>query len=1193
MELINFSKTLDPTQNLDDPSFIKVSIVPVGLISTNSFNYFSWLIKSITSVKFQDLPLQSNMNKNSKGSKNIQQGWNKGKVNIRYLEGKPIENDYRHFQPHKSIKGVIGIADAQSGLTLDQIGQSLGINNKTVKKKNGKKKNSKGLQREQITRCLIFNSNENQINDLFESSNKNSKKSGKSKGKSKSKSKSRGKSVLTEEVKGILKKSIFPISEETIEVEMAITAMVAIIVDNLCEIATTPIDKDLKFSLPNENQDSKNFEKYLEGRYWKCIADHCLLAGLLEDSRIHYIQSISYTSSNSDSVYYANTLENLICIDILQELYQNPDLKKVIIQKYKEILRIYMKKKNQILKIEGIIKYTKFLFNQNDQECKKLGLEALSKCLSNLPELKVEEQILLYTNLASLYEMIGFKRKVSFFLWKTAYLYKKNQNYQLFHNFLLCSCRTFNLEMLLEKSNYQDKKKKKGFIKKKEYLKMINREDIKPTDWTNLKVSILLDLIEASHKINEYLKFIYYILYLLQYFREFFSVKLQNNLMASLIQASEHLPLKTNINYVKFPTIVEVDLVPLSKDVVPNKLKNDDQTNDVFIFSPFSKKKSKVPQTIIYPWTKTQNINVSVIFSNPFEFEIKIDRLSFKTTSKSFNSFPMSLIIPPRTKKFKCVLSGKAKKIDDLFEISKIVIEISHLKFQHSVKLLKKIRIVESLPLLKITRVGQPIINSYEGECIESQLIFENIGLEPITKIFIDSEERHRKQIVPDYNTIYNKYYVHKIVEWNAKVIQLQLPLNAGESFVLPLKWCTKLEIKKCTLVIKYYGRDTHNVNPKKLVEPKKKTNNFFRICKIPYHINCISGISFKYLSIIKPSSSILLKRYKINNNFQNYLIILELKNYSKIPFIINTKILKQKIISSNEKFKENNSDSANLFDPLKGSSSINNYNFNEENSIYESKIKINKFDKKPKKAILNEFHTTIQIEKLEEKRLFVPIQNLCVPKEYLSVIPYDECIEDFIQREHWIPENQQAKRLSQIVSLKSLLLERISINWKTENRRRGVVFFHTLQITKNDFQLLEGSQLYLNFITLPKYSLHQLQLITLKIHNQKNEKITTNLQIQIFYNGNIINQNILNNHPQNLKKNKKEINNKNNDNENKIFWMGYLSKSDIQIDSNRIFTHQFHVSFLERGKYDFKAICKNTHSNKQFEVFENLIIEF
>ncbi|KAJ6242143.1 trafficking protein particle complex subunit 9 [Anaeramoeba flamelloides] len=851
-----------------------------------------------------------------------------------------------------------------------------------------------------------------------------------------------------------------------------------------------------------------------------------------------------------------------------------------------------MKKKNQILKIEGIMKYTKFLFNQNDQECKKLGLEALSKCLLNLPELKVEEQILLYTNLASLYEMIGFKRKVSFFLWKTAYLYKKNQNYQLFHNFLLCSCRTFNLEMLLTNLNNQGKGKKKSFIKKKEYLKIITEEDIKPTDWTNLKVSILFDLIEASHKINEYLNFIYYILYLLQYFREFFSVKLQNNLMASLIQASEQLPLKTKINYVKFPTIVEVDLVPLSKDVVPNKLKNDDQTNDVFIFSPFSKKKSKIPQTIIYPWTKTQNINVSVIFSNPFEFEIKIDRLSFKTTSKSFNSFPMSLIIPPRTKKFKCILSGKAKKIDDLFEISKIIIEISHLKIQHPVKLLKKIQIVESLPLLKITRIGQPIINSYEGEYVERQLIFENIGLEPITKIFIDAEEKYRKQNVPDYNTLYNKYYVPKILEWNNKIIQLKLPLNAGESFILPLKWCTKLEIKKCTLVIKYYGKDSQNVNQCKLVEPKKKANNFFRIYKIPYHINCISGISFKCLSVIKPTSSILLKRYKVNNNFQTYLIILELKNYSKIPFIISTKILKQKIISSNEKFNDHKSGSTDSLDSVKKSNSINNYNFNEENSIGKSKTKINKSNKKPKKIIINEFHNTIQLEQLEEKRLFLPIQNLCVPKGYLSLIPYDECIEDFIQREHWIPENQQVKRLAQIVSLKSLLLERISINWKTENGRKGAVFFHTFQITKNDFQLLEGSQLYLKFVTRPKYSLHELQLITLKIHNQTNEKISTNLQIQISYNGNIINQNILNNHPQNLKKNEKEINNKNNDNENKIFWMGYLSKSNIIIDSNLIFTHKFHVSFLERGKYEFKAICKNTRSNKQFEVFENLIVE-
>ncbi|KAJ3450908.1 trafficking protein particle complex subunit [Anaeramoeba flamelloides] len=1350
--MMNFSRCtsiFDPYQRITEPSFLKISVVPVGSISINSFEHFynklkqiqhishnQLLLKKCTSfeekcleflfcniLKYIDIHSHSEKEKKRKEKKrnekkrkenkkklhslffcffflftfyfvqptsnnpNIKQGWERGFIKIQYSKDKTIKNEWEEFQPHKKIWAIVGIANSTIDNEQKKIRKDLTNlipSNKKKKKKHKRDGNKKGEIYQPIVRCLKIQNKEDgfQNKENKEEENKEQKET---------------------KNKKEQKPSIFiPITDDDQKIEQAIKQIVSDVVENLAQIIATPLNnwKPLKVPLKQKfsNEEQKNSNKS-QAQYYKWVADHCLLTGLLEDARTHYNKVITTTSSSSDSIWNASSKESIVCLNILQNKYRSKEkLNQNVIDSYREILLIYKKKKIEILKIEAALKFSRFLLETKQIGNRKIGIEILYDLYSHSPNLEIDEMILLYLNLASLYEIIGFKRKVNFFLAQIAYLFKEKGNWKMLHDFLLYSCPILNeihiqqnppttsqststpistsLEFSLSSEKLSSLKMETLLVKSTNTAEFSNK--IKNTKkWINIQIPILFELITASSHLEDYLKLIHYMIYLLQNHRSFLSKSFQKKMIILIQQASNYLPLTTRVNINGFPTILEYNLITKNEEIKLNKIitkenKNQQNKADVFIFSPFANKnKQKSKSEIeVLEYTENEKINLSIILSNPFEFEINIQKIYFNTNSKQFHSFPISLTIPPLTKEFNCILTGKSLLIGDVFKICECIIEIYNLQFIHPIKINKKIKIIKSKPLLKITRIGNSNLNLFEGEYFNTSLLFENIGSKPINKIEISYQIKYDKEQQITENSIYQDFYLPPILSFDEKLIKSNCPLKFNQNFILPLKWCARKNLKKIDILIKYFNQPKPLSNLQKKIEnnndhgddgdvnhkigsvnnievtvknenegdenknedenedenENKNKNedenddenendqqnedkddhenemedvNYFRISKIPYYLNITSGLSLMNFSLIKPNSTFLKDNYNFKNELQSFISVLELKNFTNMKFHLKIKIMKKsenynekssKLIKN--KYNGYNKDGNDCDDQENG------YNFSEINKINKNSKNIqqlsNKSLKKQKKI---DFQMNNQIFQHCEKRLIFPIQNLLIPKQYSSKIPLEETIENFIQTIHSIPSEEQEKKLSQLVSLKSMLIERINLSWESENNRRGGIFLHNLVIKRENFDILTQKTVGVNLITQENYNINQLQPIEFVINNNRKQEIKVQFNIEIFEKEKILNYlpNSSNSINSKLRKNRKNIEKffqKDPYISKNLFWMGQTIRKNITINTNDSFSHKLYVSFFEPGEFTLRFNCSSLKKRKYFFISDTKTIK-
>ncbi|KAJ3424900.1 trafficking protein particle complex subunit [Anaeramoeba flamelloides] len=1247
MNFSRYTSVFDPYQRITEPSFLKISVVPVGSISIKSFEHFFNKLKQIQHISHNQLLLKKSNNPN------IKQGWERGFIKIQYSKDKAIKSEWEEFQPHKKIWALVGIANSTIDIKQKKIRKDLTnliSNNKKKKKKHKRDGNNKGGIYQPIVRCFKIQNKED------ENQNKENKEQKETKNKKEQ------------------KPSIFiPITDDDQKIELAIKQIVSAVVENMAQIIATPQNnwKSLKvpFKQKFSNEEQKNSNKS-QAQYYKWVADHCLLTGLLEDARTHYNKVITTTNSSSDSIWNASSKESI------EKLNQN------VIDSYREILLIYKKKKIEILKIEAALKFSRFLLETKQIGNRKIGIEILYDLYSNSPNLEIDEMILLYLNLASLYEIIGFKRKVNFFFSQIAYLFKEKGNWKMLHDFILFSCPILNeiniqqispsinqstststsLEFPLSSEKLSSLEMETLLSKSTNPIEFSNK--IKNTKkWINIQIPILFELITASSNLEDYLKLIHYIIYLLLNYRSFLSEIFQKKLIILIEKASDYLPLTTRININGFPTILEYNLITKNEEIKLNKIitgENENQQNksDVFIFSPFANKnKNKNKNEIeVIEYTENEKINLSIILSNPFEFEINIHKIYFNTNSKQFRPFPISLTIPPLTKEFNCLLTGNSLLIGDVFEICECIIEIYNLQFIHPIKINKKIKIIKSKPLLKITRIGSSNLNLFEGEYFNTSLLFENIGSKPINKIEISYQIKYDKEQQITENSIYQDFYLPPVLSFDEKLIKSNCPLNLNQKFILPLKWCARKNLKKIDILIKYFNHskplsnlqkkienynnhhddddDNHKIGGVNNMEITVKNENegdenknedenddenendqqnedkddhenemedvnYFRISKIPYYLNITSGLSLMNFSLIKPNPTFLKDNYIFNNELKSFISVLELKNFTNMKFHLKIKILK-KSENYNEKSSNLIKNEYNEYNKERDGTNnqTNGYNFSEINKINKNSKNIQKLSNKSlTKQKKIDFQMNNQIFQHCEKRLIFPIQNLLIAKQYSSKIPLEETIENFIQTIHSIPSEEQEKKLSQLVSLKSMLIERINLSWESENNRRGGIFLHNLVIKREHFDILTPKTVGVQLITQENYNVNQLQPIEFVINNTRKQEIKVQFNIEIFEKEKILDYlpNSSNYINSKLRKNRKNIEKffqKEPYISKNLFWMGQTIRKNITINMNDSFSHTLYVSFFEPGEFTLRFNCSSLKKRKYFFISDKKTIQ-
>ncbi|KAJ3434574.1 trafficking protein particle complex subunit [Anaeramoeba flamelloides] len=1207
---IKYSPIFYPTQEIEISSCVHLLVVPVGKISATTFKYYLDQIKKVSMIQRESLNLQT------LGTSQNKQ-YNDGNISLKYLDGCYVPNEWSDFHLYKKVFGIIGISHFPKSPNFKQIYSDF-ISEVDKFKTNGPF----------ISRCFSFDPPEN-IEDPMLS-------------------------------------GFYPIPMVT-TIEHLYFYLERLIADMLTELISQfrtemkiPLNKIETISIQTDksktNSDNNILKKLKLARRKKTIADYHLLSGEYKDSEDLYTNSMIQFNNLSDTMFYACSFENLCCIKFKIEQLKNKNGKlsekivKEINDDLKKIIELYEKKKIFVLIVEVHLRLAHFLLKHGARSDRNQIIESLSSAYSYFNNFDPVEQILLVKNLVSFYSLVGYKRKVSFFLRQTALCHQKFKNWQIFHDYLLYSCKYFQLEELLEliendnknegvnhDTSDQNQKKKTNPKKQKSFndLQKINK-------WTNLQKTILFDLLKATRYTNNYKRFIQYCIFILKIFYKTIPTEKQLKLFQNLKLVTSYLSMGTEINMYAFPPVESIKLINSNIDGdEPIKIQKE-KNQDIFIFTPKEQKKQKKSSKgkgnhkngnseddddKVIDKTCNELINFEIIVSNPFDFDLILERVSLvprANEKENFIIYPLRITLPSNTKRQSIVLAIKAlKPINDL-QISFCEICLLGIKYLHPLQLNERINVIPPLPKMIISISSNNYINTYEEQIIDNVLKFENVGKKIIYKIKIDKNIiREKIHKYPKFAP-YEQYYATKILDWDNTIIEENLPLLPGESFYLPFKLCARKYVEEIQFLVKYYG------NYKNDLIDNKDLDEYYHLIKIPFRLNTKASIQILSFELIKN------RMVTDSNNLKrdSYLIIAEFKNLSKFNFVLNCKVRNNDNLRFYHLNKNKNKNTKGKMGGLNGvtNDKMNNIkktkyieskniseNNDEQSSIHSKltkhklqkikkiqnmpnskKLKINnvqnknitinrkkfkrdheKYDESSIEVMNNkyEYEREIIIESHCEKRIIIPISNFNLPEEDISGIPPEILLDHYLAINHYRPNKKESFELMQKNNIKCLLLQKIEINWVSNLQNFGEIPLYSMQISQSTYNILKPSQ-YLTSVRLPNYiELFKFYPIKLSIKNITSETLTLDFVILFESGGNTISNNFYHIHSNFLKTPEK-----------KLLWVGALSMSNIKLLPDSVFEHQIVVSFLIHGQYLITVKGFNKLTNKSFILEQKML---
>ncbi|CBY40100.1 unnamed protein product [Oikopleura dioica] len=513
----------------------------------------------------------------------------------------------------------------------------------------------------------------------------------------------------------------------------------------------------------NIDFDSRSFRKKLQGRLRKHIGDLCLLCGLPQEALIAYHSALDALRLSQDHLWVAASLESLCAVTASYSSVVKSDhcleSPNDIFEKYREAVINYSKfKEAGVLELEACLKATKVLVDMGRNLDASDFLQNTIYIGIKLPS---EREIERLSTLADLYGIIGFKRKEAFYKRVAAMYCVADQNnsearWQQCFSLLRESLPGFSLEHVL------------SFIKSSEYETDLFLSSGESTGWPAVQARVLHELAFSARKIGDTKLAIKLLSGLLHSSHSFLNKSEQEEMLQALKNYSSACREESEIlsEPICLPSFVNVAIPTGNGDPNLEPIEtNAQQTNRVFIYSPFEKNLKKIR------WVKSEVNTIELVFYNPLAAEIDVSHISLvaKGDASPVNVKPQSLRLAPGAHvsvKIDCIceIVGEFEITGYRVDLYGLIYEVHFdrlLKKRKEINILKsyKIEVIDTIPMLAVDMFlagfpkAQNIVREvqenqmvkyksafYDGEHQKISITIENVSQIPIGEIEVYQE---------------------------------------------------------------------------------------------------------------------------------------------------------------------------------------------------------------------------------------------------------------------------------------------------------------------------------------------------------------------------------------------------------------------------------------------------------------------
>ncbi|KAJ5066927.1 trafficking protein particle complex subunit 9 [Anaeramoeba ignava] len=1108
----------DPFQEILDSGKIRALVAPIGEISEQTFNYYFNLIQSVRKIPFESLTPSLIIDPH-KTNNHVSHGWKEGNVFFEFFDHYYEKSMWEGFQPYKKIFAFIGVVHCQKAKNFEDLNNQF------------KKLQEEYKSKPFIARCFAFDPRENQDDPMLDNF------------------------------------YMIPNTENQQHLCFYLNTLMTDMANSILnQFNTMMIDYHQIFgtpSTPDEYQktiDPHNLRKLKKSRQLKLLGDYCLLSGSSLDAKNIYLSALEQSKLLNDFVWIAGCLEGFCC-SIILENYHKPmfikDEKIVdeISHNLTDSINFYSKKKLIPLQVEAIFKLSRFLVNVSSNSNRKIQiLQLLSDAYSFIGEFTPKEKILFTTSLSSIYEQIGCWRKFGFSLYETGLYYRTLRNWKLSLHFFLLSAPFLQLPSLLQiGSKAQEKylqmlnsgiEYSESVDEKRKYLtkSIFENSRHKITKMIKMQMNLISDLIENSNLLKDSDKIVQYSIFDLKTFYQYLDSNMQKQIVFNLMSSAKSTSQNSLFDLRDFPPIISVKIDALSEYLKPReKINKEEPEKKLFLFNPFENKNKKEDSEIF--WVQNEMGKVSVVISNPFDFELIIHSASLETSGVGFDSFPISLAVAPRTFNKEIFLHGKPNEPGEL-SICGLNLNIFNIGYYHKIEPIQKIRVVPPLPLLFVEGNFSQKIQLCSGETRDFTLNFQNSGAIPIDKLNINFTEKLKQGITPNDDP-FIKYYSFPLFSWDKNIILKNLPLAPSCSFCLPIRLVAKSGIVKSKIEIDYEANSEKQISETihlipnsenqtkqndQEIQPKNDVS-YYRKFHIQFDFNIIDQVSITRFDLV-PMIQFIETDYKtISKSILCYLLLFELKNSSQQTFhIFWDKNLEQ----IEQQFHPQNPITVSPFEPKPSNA------FGAKNQAFPLVLEPNS----EKRVIF--FSTTLAQEML--RKVNYSERNI------ESFVPYEEVVNNFVFNNHRQPDKNEDKFLQNLCNFKSAVIENISFHWISNLETHGILTGSHLSFTKSSVDLVfSNSNFFLDFIIENQPKISQVFPIQISLINRVDFPIFLDFSLKFYFDDFPI------------------------ENQKNCFLLksGIIDQKNIKIEGNANNLLKIHLFFLKSGTYQIKATCK------------------
>ncbi|CAI5515424.1 unnamed protein product [Closterium sp. Naga37s-1] len=379
---------MEPDGSIESASVIRVVVLQVGEITASAFRTYSSLI-----MKHRVMPLQGVFGyyKEHQKSPFSHQPWTTGSLRFNFILGGSSRSPWQEFVAQRKIHGVIGVCHCPRMPDTAAAYEEFVLA-------------CKAYPLAQVKRCIAFDPNTEQLAEEDPQR--------------------RNLVILSGADQQRLEALLVSVMHDFAAcVLMALESWV-LHVDPIAAIFLSPLDNPSV----TPNEDAARLKKKRLARIQKAIGDYCLLAGSPLDARSHYGTAIELgrLTNSTDPLWLAGALEGHVSTLAVEKGRWDEELEEEIRTKYSEIVPLYRKAGAMIFELEALIKVARFICRK---EMARDVVDLLAQAVETGRGLQNPSDLLvLYIEVARIFQQLGYERKAAFFTRQVAKLYEQQES---------------------------------------------------------------------------------------------------------------------------------------------------------------------------------------------------------------------------------------------------------------------------------------------------------------------------------------------------------------------------------------------------------------------------------------------------------------------------------------------------------------------------------------------------------------------------------------------------------------------------------------------------------------------------------------------------------------------------------------------------------------------------------------------